>query len=293
MRAFYRDLFRTELVVARRDDPKLGSALGRLAATGEIEAVLPGIYALPGCRERFDARVMALRTYDPDAILMGKAAACLSFWPELDVGEVHAITKHRRAGQKGFRFVRRTLPDDLIGDMGGQRLTVPALTALDLCADLGGAGIDEVLRRGGATLADLWRAMDQIAGQPGNQLRRRFLRESSEEPWSEAERLLHGLLREAGITGWRGNVALIIKGERCVVDVLFRRERLVIEVDGRHFHGAARFDDDRWRQNKLVIAGWRVLRFTWRMLEERPTEVIEMVEEALASQARSPSRFAA
>lgn len=262
-------------------------------AAGEIEAVLPGIYALAGHRELFEIRVRALRKYDPDAILMGKAAARLSYWPELAVGDVQAITKHRRADQRGFTFARRQLPDDLIGEVGGQRLTVPALTALDLCLDLDGAGIDEVLRRGRATLADLWLAMELIPGQPGNERRRQFLQESSEEPWSEAERLLHRLLREAGITGWRGNAPLMIDGDRYFVDVLFRREKLVIEVDGRPFHGAARFDEDRWRQNILVIAGWRVLRFTWQMLEQHPDEVIKMVEAALGSQVKPPSRSAA
>jgi len=73
--------------------------------------------------------------------------------------------------------------------------------------------------------------------------------------------------------------------------VTLTRERLVIEVDGRHFHGEARFESDRWRQNALVLDGWRVLRFTWTMLERYPDRVVAAIERALA--ARSPSRRAA
>ena len=49
-----------------------GHALGRLVADEEIQAVLPGVYALPDHREFLEIRVKALHMYDPDAILMGK-----------------------------------------------------------------------------------------------------------------------------------------------------------------------------------------------------------------------------
>ncbi len=63
---------------------------------------------------------------------------------------------------------------------------------------------------------------------------------------------------------------------------MFRRLRLVIEIDGRFTTQAAEvFETDRWRQNLLVLDGWCVLRFTWAMIEERPEEVIAMVREAI------------
>lgn len=291
MSPFFRDLFESETIVARRDHPELRKALGRLVTGKEIQAVLPGIYALPDHREFPYVRVLALRKHDPDAILMGRAAARLSFWPELDVQNVQAVVKHERVPYRGFCFVRRKVPEDLVMEIDGVRMTTPALTALDLCLDLHGDGIDEVLRRGRATLADLHAAMEQIRKQPGNEERRTFLIESSDEPWSAAERLLHRMLRQADITGWRGNVELIIDKQQYIVDVLFREKRLAIEVDGRRYHGEARFELDRRRQNALVLAGWRVLRFTWRMLEREPQWVIEVVERALG--ARSPSRSVA
>ena len=58
--------------------------------------------------------------------------------------------------------------------------------------------------------------------------------------------------------------------------------RLVIEVDGWAFHtDPARFQRDRTRQNRLVAAGWTVLRFTWADLHHRPDKVIREVRAAL------------
>lgn len=57
-----------------------------------------------------------------------------------------------------------------------------------------------------------------------------------------------------------------------------------MEIDGREFHvGEEEFERDRWRQNDFVNAGWRVLRFTARMVEETPHLVLAMIREALAA----------
>lgn len=98
-----------------------------------------------------------------------------------------------------------------------------------------------------------------------------------------AERLLHGLLRRAGLTGWAANVPLQdAAGLVGYGDVVFRQALLVLEVDGRAYHSSAdRFQADRSRQNRLVNAGYVVLRFTWEDLTRRPEQVIAQVRAAL------------
>ena len=64
--------------------------------------------------------------------------------------------------------------------------------------------------------------------------------------------------------------------------MLFAAERLVVEIDGLAFHGATRFQNDRSRQNRIVNAGYTVLRFTWADLTERPDEVVRQIRVALA-----------
>ncbi len=46
------------------------------------------------------------------------------------------------------------------------------------------------------------------------------------------------------------------------------------EVDGLHAHAtAAQLQSDLRRQNRLVALGYRVLRFTWHDVVQRPTAV--------------------
>jgi len=220
--------------------------------------------------------------WDPDAVLVGAIAAQVSFWPDLHVNMVDCAVRHNRAPQRGYRFTRRTIPPELVANRFGLRYTTPALTALDLCAAIGGDGIDQALRARATTLAQLHRAMELTAARVGNRVKRQLLLDSRAEPWSKAERLFHGLLREAGITGWRANRPVVLADSTYYVDVVFRELKLAIEIDGRLYHtGAEAFETDRWRQNILVLNGWCVLRFTWTMIEERPAEVIAMVREAI------------
>ena len=221
--------------------------------------------------------------YDPIAVLTEAAAASVSFWPRVSVETVTCAVRGRRAPQPGYHFVRRAIPPELVVERAGLRYTAAALTALDLCDSFGGDAIDRVLRTRQATLPQLHHAMELTAARVGNPARRQLLLDSRDEPWSAAERLLHRLLRSAGITGWRANRSLPIAGSTYYPDALFLRERLVLEVDGRKFHSEPEvFETDRWRQNQLVLEGWCVLRFTYAMLSERPAEVLEMIRRALA-----------
>ena len=46
-------------------------------------------------------------------------------------------------------------------------------------------------------------------------------------------------------------------------DLVDYRARVVVEIDGREFHtAAAAFNNDRRRQNALVLGGWLVLRYS-------------------------------
>ena len=94
--------------------------------------------------------------------------------------------------------------------------------------------------------------------------------------------MFHQLLRDAGITGWKANRPVALDGATFYVDVIFRRLKLAIEIDGRLYHtGTEVFESDRWRQNLLVLNGWCVLRFTWTMIEDHPEKVLAMVRDAI------------
>jgi very-short-patch-repair endonuclease len=186
---------------------------------------------------------------------------------------VTAAVPGRLAPQPGFEFIRRTVPAEHVTEVDGVRVASPALAAIEAGPEV----VDYALREGNTTLDELWAAFEATRRWRGGADRRRLVEESSGNPWSAAERLVHRLLREAGLKDWRGNYP----GPGYTIDVAFVTQRLAVEIDGRQFHGEGRFEFDRWRQNAIVLDGWRVLRFTWKMLEEHPDRVIETVRKGL------------
>ncbi len=80
------------------------------------------------------------------------------------------------------------------------------------------------------------------------------------------------------------NLPLFLEGCLYYIDIAFPHLKLAIEIDGRlHEEDEDLFESDRWRQNALVADGWRVLRFTWRMLNEHPEVVVAAIRQALLS----------
>jgi very-short-patch-repair endonuclease len=262
-------------VVSRRDHPDLAATFDYALRRGQIEPVLPGVYARTHHKSVPEVRIEALRRYEPRAVLLADAAARHTFRPALPVTSVTAAVPRRLRPQPGFRFVRRTVPDQLVTEVGGVRTVVPALAAIEAGPDV----VDDALRRGVFDLDAMWAAFDATRRWRGADQRRQLVEESSGNPWSAAERRFHRLLRAAGLGGWRPNHLI---GDH-PVDVVFIAQRLAVEIDGRHFHGEATFEKDRWQQNAMVLAGWRVLRFTWAMLEQHPDRVVKTVEAALTS----------
>lgn len=63
-------------------------------------------------------------------------------------------------------------------------------------------------------------------------------------------------------------------GSGAEADFLWRRQRLIAEADGRDPHTTRRaFESDRRRDQRLMLLGWRVVRFTWRQVRFEPAHV--------------------
>ena len=70
-------------------------------------------------------------------------------------------------------------------------------------------------------------------------------------------------------------------------DFCWPEERLIVEVDGYPFHSArAAFERDHRRDIVHKNAGFEVLRFTVRQLEEEPLFVAAVIARALDRRAR-------
>jgi hypothetical protein len=91
---------------------------------------------------------------------------------------------------------------------------------------------------------------------------------------SDLERDFLGVCRKAGLPAPQVNV--IVKGFE--VDALWPDQRLVVELDSFEFHRTrAAFERDRARDAALQLAGYRVLRITWRRLRDDPEGVVKSV----------------
>jgi very-short-patch-repair endonuclease len=269
-------------LVVRRSHPELANALDWAIRSGAVAAVLPGVYAPPHLAALPDTRMRAICLRDPNAVLLTGAAARVSFWPGAPMPRVAVARRNATPAQAGYVFTRRRIPPELVVEQGGLRFTDPALTAIDMATFSCSDAIDRALRTRTATLPGMYEAFARTANRIGNPERMRLLLDSRDLPWSAAERLGHRILRRACIRGWRPNLPVRLAGRLYYIDIAFRLLKVAIEIDGRlHEEDEDLFESDRWRQNALVADGWRVLRFTWDMLQVHPESVVAAVRSVL------------
>lgn len=118
-------------------------------------------------------------------------------------------------------------------------------------------------------------------GRRGNGRLRELLDWGSTGAVSEAERRAHLLLQDAGLTGWEAGVRVRdAEGLIGVVDICFKDERLVIEIDGVAVHRDTIASDHR-RRNRLVAVGCTVLSYTWDDVVNHPERFVAQVRSEL------------
>ncbi|HEV2813783.1 MAG TPA: DUF559 domain-containing protein [Solirubrobacteraceae bacterium] len=221
----------------------------------------------------------------PSAVASHRAAAWLhGFGPEVR-GPVDVTV---RGGQPrtraALRVHRARLRPDEVTRSRGIPVTTPARTIRDLARtattrELQRA-IEEAQIQRKLDHASLTDAVDEARGQRGvRALRATAARADPRITRSEAERRLLTLVEKAGLSAPESNVIV----GRYEVDALWRRERLVVEVDGFAFHGSrTAFERDRRKDAELTARGWRVIRVTWRQLTDEPHLVVARLSAALA-----------
>lgn len=252
-----------------------------------------GVLVLPGTAEGLltDSLVAAHAVF-PDGVLTGFSALavlgvlaedpwnCVSRDPEPWI----RVPDHRRVPARVIRAAAGR--SRRVGAVPVAREDVVMADLLRfLDGDVGRTLLFRLAQRYGSaelarTLAPASASLGRAAGAA--QLRR-LLAELEAGAHSDAERELVRLLSDSGISGFIANYPVRISGRRFRIDVAFPEHGLAIEVDGHAFHSSAdRFQGDRTRQNLLVSAGWRVLRFTWEDLTRRPEQTLARIAEVLA-----------
>ena len=77
-----------------------------------------------------------------------------------------------------------------------------------------------------------------------------------------------------------------VQGYEC--DCVWPDHALIVELDGRSFHTTAiAFERDRARDRALQMAGWRVIRVTWRQLREESEALARDLRTLLSGKKRA------
>jgi predicted transcriptional regulator of viral defense system len=170
--------------------------------------------------------------------------------------------------------VARTLVD--LGDVVSPRAVEQAVDQAEVLRVYDGMAVDEALARAGPRRgAGILRAV--LASYKEPTLTRRQLE----------ERFL-ALCRQASLPSPAVNAWITLTdGVAYKADFLWRTQRLIAETDGRDVHTTRKaFEHDRLRDQRLTLAGFTVVRFTWRQVGNEPQRVAEALRTLLARLAR-------
>ena len=263
------------------------AAVARLVARGYLWPLYPAVYSVGHPPLQTEGRLVA-------ALFRGGPGAALShttagwWWRLLDAVPtvIHVTSPHRPRPSQGLKWHRRR------GDVQCfflRRLPVTpvARTLLDLAAIvdfrtlrkalaeadhrklLAPAAIEAELGRGRRGSTALCRALaihlPELAGAEND---------------FEAEFLF--LVERAGLPIPEPNA--IVEGFK--VDALWRDRKLIVELDGHATHATpVANEEDRRRELILRRAGYRVVRYTWQQVTQRPNDVVDDLRLALATTA--------
>jgi very-short-patch-repair endonuclease len=256
---------------------------------GRLHRVHRGVYAvghrLLSVKGRMLAAVLACGR---DAVLSHRSAGHL--WEVRPTAsgllEVTVAGSGRRhPGIRVHRVRRLDSRDCTVVD--GIPVTTVARTLLDLAEVITPRQLENAIE--GAErrrLFDLDAINDLCGRSPGRRGRKPLkaaLADYKEPPRTrrELERLFIDVCRNGNLP--RPVCNTIVNGHE--VDATWPNTNLIVELDSWEFHGKTRaaFEDDRRRDAKLLLAGYRVVRLTWRRLHREPDAVAGELRALLAA----------
>jgi predicted transcriptional regulator of viral defense system len=259
---------------------------------GRLHRIHQTVYALvPRELLSRDGRFIgAVFACGPEAALSHRSAAVLHELMRSDRAKIDVTIPQRSPRcHPGIDIHRSTTlaPGD-ITVVNGIRVTTIARTLLDLAQVVRHRPLERACDQAEILeVLDLRALNDQIERNKSRPAARRLKGVLEEHyigatpTWSELEERFLSLCRGAGIPQPEVNV-WIDPGDddpsAIRADFVWRDQRLVVETDGHGTHSTRQsFEHDRRRDQRLIVAGWRVIRTTWRQIAQRPDEVIAVL----------------
>lgn len=219
----------------------------------------------------------------PTSVITGRAALNLQMGPSVAVPMVDALLPYPFPDRGLLRFHEFSLPGDLITDLGSGLAAVPAAAVLFLGSLGDWFPICEALRSEAVTVDDIRTARNQLGRRADSVLLDRTVRYVGGRPWSVPEMELHELFRVVGISGWQGNLPVLLnvseQGRPTVKkrapDAAFQAEKLAVEVSSQQYHNSAdAFARDTLRARWFASAGWCQFPVTPSQLRNNPNDFL-------------------
>ena len=261
------------------------------AATARLYRHYRGVYSLvpPDLLTREGRWLAAALACGPGAVLSHRSAAALhGLRPyggvKIDV-TVPTRSPRKHAGIAVHRSTALTPAD--ITTINAIPCTTAARTLFDLAEVVERRGLERAFDQAEIIeVFDLRAIEDQLdrnPARPGGAVVRAVLAEhyiGSTATWSELEERFLGLVRKAGLPQPEVNAWVTLPDGPPAIraDFVWRAQRVLLEADGHKTHGTRQaFENDRRRDQRASVAGWRPVRTTWRQLEQAPQQVVDTV----------------
>jgi predicted transcriptional regulator of viral defense system len=260
------------------------AAVAKRAADGRLYRIHQGVYAVGRphltMRGRFMAAVLAC---GPGAVLSHRsAAALLGLRHDSRARMEVTVPGPARRPRTGVDLHRSTtLTDRDVTTVDGIPCTSVARTLVDLGDVTNRRGVEravdqaEVLRV--FDLRAVNDALERAGPRRGAGILRAVLADYAgpKVTKQELEERFLALCRTAALPSPVVNEWIALDdGIAYKPDFLWRNEWLIVETDGRDVHTTAKaFEHDRERDQRLTLAGFTVVRFTWRQVRDSPGRV--------------------
>jgi hypothetical protein len=269
---------------------------------GELTRLHTDVFRVAAVPVTWEQRVLvAALAAGPRALASHRSAAALWDLDGATRGRPEVVTpRHLRSWAPRLGRIHEST--DLHLADPSQRLRIPCTGLVRTLVDLGAVvpiervqqAADDAVRRRLCTWDDLVHGVviHSRRGRRGVGVLRSVVEESygKNVPDSRFNRLVqrllvaHGLQQPVAEHEVRGPDGTFIAR----VDLAYPALRIAIELDGKRHHLTSHaFEHDRQRQNRLELAGWIVLRYTWRQYVESPARLVADVAAAIASRSRA------
>lgn len=281
-------------VVARRQLTAVGltrTMIQRRLANGRLVQLHRGVYAVGHRRLRREGIWLAAVLAVPRGALSHRDAACLHGLRQANHAKVDVSTPGRgRLDEQAIAVHRtRTLDAADLTTVSGIPVTTIARTLVDLAGtvppDHLAKAIREAEHQQTLDIRSIEATLTRTRGRrgPGHAALTEALAEHASLATtltrSSLEASFQRLIREHRLPKPQTNVSI----EDMQVDAYWPEAHLVVELDGYAYHSDRRaFQRDRERDNRLQLAGYRIMRFTHHDVTRRPHHVAAAVRQALA-----------